>query len=447
MADDKQPMTIWSKVNYGLVAASNDAASTERTSNEEWDRAKRRWRKWRVVLDVYAALFWLYLVTKLFVVDLDQKIVEKVDPDAQWILDYRFFIVLGAFAITALVARKLRYLALILAYVALFPVVVVVWKLPRLLYRTKSWVATIAAVNAASALLTHLKYAIVFSAVVMIAGLAIIVAEAPPVLYAAAIVIAMALGLSIARTIRSSLSPSRFLTNQQRAVQRLVGSEFRKNATALSEELRSAEIEQFNPAQQQNLIQQLSNAVLFQRMIYFWAYQLEEYRKSAGSVFFSTFSYVWLLVQGVAALTFINFAAYKVDPANYSFSTDPSWPVVIRYSFTSFYGNEISALAPASDLANMISVFALVIGVVMITTLFLTWFVNYRHSRDQTAIKEVVDEMRREGEKLNAQIEKDFQITSSEAIQRLQELGAVFARLILFFSVRVPRDFEDRDLG
>lgn len=435
-------LSIWDKVNYDIVQERQ--AGSKPPAGEEDKRQRRRRRIAILLLDLFSAAFWIYAILKLFVIDFDQQLVARFAPGTQWLLDYKFFVVLGFLAILVLTTRKLRWLLATLAYVALFPVIVVCWKVPRAIYRTKSWVAAFAVLNAVTSVLLNARYAIVSSAVVIISGLAAVIGQSDQALTTASIVLGAAIVISLGRTIRFAVVPARFLTSQQRAIQKVVDSDLRKQLTTVNEELRSSEVERFTPSQQQSFVQNLSQAVLVHRFLAFWAYQLEQYRKSPGSIFFSSLSYLGLLVLAVASLALINESIYKMDPTAYSYERAPSAAVFVRYALTSLWGNEIDALKPVSDAAQIVSILAFLVGGVFLATLLITWFMSYRHSRDETAIHEAIDQIHDENRKLDAVLEHEYEVTVGEAFERLRALHSALLGAILFFSTRIPEDFEAR---
>jgi hypothetical protein len=50
--------------------------------------------------------------------------------------------------------------------------------------------------------------------------------------------------------------------------------------------------------------------VLSHRLLSYWAYQLERYRRSAASMFFNGLAYLWLIVRMVLGLALINEAIF-----------------------------------------------------------------------------------------------------------------------------------------
>lgn len=98
------------------------------------------------VITFFASVFWLYTLVKLFVFDVDVYLIKTTAPDAVWILNYKSFVFLGLLASLFLLGVK-EALSVVI-YVVFFPFLVALWKLPRFLFRKKSWVLALAILNA-----------------------------------------------------------------------------------------------------------------------------------------------------------------------------------------------------------------------------------------------------------------------------------------------------------
>src|SRR4051812_31644477 len=85
-------------------------------------------------LDLLAILFSLYAFVKLFVFDLDVYVVSLISPEFAWLLNYKILIVLGVVLVAMAVTKSLT-LGLAAAYVAFYPFVILLWKIPRFVWK------------------------------------------------------------------------------------------------------------------------------------------------------------------------------------------------------------------------------------------------------------------------------------------------------------------------
>lgn len=428
--------SIWEKIDYSLVPRpTTPATPAERGgSADDWWRF---WKRRRPMLDVLGVVLWTYALLKVFVTDLDRKVLGDI-------AGYRLFAFIGGAALVALVFRKAWPTVGALAYVLGFPLVVACWKLPRLLYRSGSPVAFLATINAVTSFLADIKHSIIVTAAAAFAALAIALSHSKVLLGAAGMVVCGLLIQSLYRTIKFSIMPARFLRMQQRGIRRAAESDVVKNLTSPAEDLQRVEIEKFDKTQQDQFVQGLANGVIAHRLLNFWAYQLERYRRSPASIFFNGLSYGGLILRVVLALALLNLALYHADPRAFAHATPPTFLVILRYVIADLYGSEIQGLQAVSDGANALSVATVVVGLMVVGSLLLSSVLSFRASRDQSEIQETIAQIKNEGDRLDERLQKNFDVSVPEAIERLEQLKFSLMGLITFLSTRIPKEFEER---
>lgn len=429
--------SVWDKVNYDLV--SSRPAQSDAQKDPAIEDNRRFWRRTRPILDVVASGLWLYTALKVFVVDVDRAILGSL-------ADYRFFGFLAVLVVMILVFRRWDRLAGAAGYLLLFPLIVLLWKIPRALYRTKSWVAAFAVMNVFSTILSDLKYTMLFTATGFFAALAVFAGSSAYVLGAGGVAVAALLSMTIARTTWSTIRPSRFLSLQQRAITHAVNMSASPALQPGSPEWRGIDDDKFSAEQQEAFVQSLSYGVLVHRALRFWAFQLDQYRKSPASLFFSAMSFLALVGQTAIAFTLINKAVYEIDHGGFTYEAAPSLVILLRYSLVSMTAGEIEALQAHSTLANAVSIAAAFLGVVILLALFLSLFLTFRQTRSEDDIKGTVDDIRREGQRLEERLRQDFEVSAAEGMERLRQLGSSLLGVIGFFASRTPAEFEQEFL-
>lgn len=88
----------------------------------------------RGLRDGIATLVWLYVLLKLFVFDIDVYLINQFVPTFSWLVTYKFVLFLVVFAALWLSLGHSAFFGF-LAYVALFPGVLIFWKFPKLLLK------------------------------------------------------------------------------------------------------------------------------------------------------------------------------------------------------------------------------------------------------------------------------------------------------------------------
>lgn len=291
--------SIWDKVDFDRpvpVPATSTSATAGPSSGETAFIQTTFWRRARPCLDALGALLWIYAALKLFFVDIDERLLGSI-------AQYRFFAFLAGLALLVAIFRKPGRIAGALAYLILFPLIILCWKLPRALYRSKSWVAAFAVMNVISTVISDLRYTVLVSAGALFASLAVFVGGPDWLLGAAATVLVTLLTLNVGRAIRTTIRPQQFLKLQQQLMRASAQSSVPAALNPGEEDWRGGNIDKFTAGQQDAFITALSYRLLLHRALYFWAYQLDQYRRSSASAFFSALSFLSLILQATLALT------------------------------------------------------------------------------------------------------------------------------------------------
>ena len=122
---ESAPVALWDKVDPTVLPSKDPSAAA---AKEEKEKVKWKRTKWALA-DLVGWFIWTYAILKLFVADFDRWILANVAPQAMWLVDFRFFVLLTALAVALLLFRKKR--AWWIVYVLAFPLVVLFFKIPR----------------------------------------------------------------------------------------------------------------------------------------------------------------------------------------------------------------------------------------------------------------------------------------------------------------------------
>ncbi|MFJ8138843.1 hypothetical protein [Streptomyces sp. NPDC096013] len=429
--------SLWSKIDLSVQAAPSNGVASE-GEEPSFESRWKAWPKWTFrLLDGAGSFVWIYVFFKLFVFDVDNYLIERFFPGAGSIISYRFLFAGGIFVLLVLFSkgRRMKYL-----YVGFFPFVVAFWKVPKWLYKAKSWVAVFTFVNVAATAVGHLKFNVTtrFCAILALVGVA--VASNHVVLALCAAYLGLYFFLLMARTIWFSVRPSHFLKSQQKLIDQVSSAGFIAQVTSVSPQLRDASVEKFSAAQLVTFQSNLGMAVLCSRATYYWAYQLEKYRKSAAAFILSMVAYVSLYLQGTVAFSAINWAILKIDPVAFSYSGHPSYLQVAYYSLFNGAG---SALTPISGIAIFVKIATNVVAPLFITALVTQFLINRRQVEQDAAAQEAVKKIKAAGVELEKRFRQEYEISTEEAIVRLRDLGeSIFMTLIMAMSSQLPPDYD-----
>jgi hypothetical protein len=428
---------LWSRVDFALVPPVPVTTGTLPSVDDgSFDRARQHWRRRRPLLDAVGTFVWVYAVVKVFIADFDTAVFGSG-------ADYRFFFFLGLAAVLAVIMQKRWAIVMGFAYVMAFPAVMLCWKLPKLLGRTRSPVAFLAAANALTLVFSDLKRSILLTTLTVFATLAIAASHWEPLLIVSGVCMLVLVIRTTYRSIKMSLVPSSFLRVQQKAIRKVVGSNMLKSMTSPAEELMGEEIERFTVEQQVAFTNNLANGVLVHRVLSYWAYQLERYRRSPASLIFNLLSYLWLVIRVIVGLALVNLALYHARSSDFSFQNNDTFLLFVRYVIASLYGSEIGGLHGSGTVPDGIDILTFIAGFVLVGGFVVSSALAFRASREESEIRETVAEIKRESKRLDERLRENYAVSVAEAMLRLEQLKAGLLGVIRFISTRIPDDFEE----
>src|SRR5438874_589588 len=80
-------------------------------------------------------VFWLYAIVKIFFFDIDAFVLQTAFPAHAWLLNLWFLFIVIALAV-ALICSDTGSVFFWCDYIILFPLVVLLWKIPRMMAAT-----------------------------------------------------------------------------------------------------------------------------------------------------------------------------------------------------------------------------------------------------------------------------------------------------------------------
>ena len=432
-----EPGGLWEKLDVAVVAANGQLAQEAVPSEpSRWSR----W-KWRIV-NIAAAVLWVYAGCKVFVIDIDRYLVDRLWPQGGWIVTYRFFILLAIASFFALALRRLVFFAWIV-YFALFPLIVIAWWIPLFIYKRQSWIVLLAVINGVTTLVQDFRYTLVSKSLALIAIAVIVVSPLKALSATAGAGLIVLLAIAYVRTLGTVLRPSRFVTSQQTAIDRIMGSSWLTQLWSLSDDLRDPRIVRFDSGQTTKFTTAVSWGVVFHRALYFWAFQLDTYRKGATPYVFNLLTYVWLFLQTVVAFAFANYALYAADPGAFTFTVQPQIFDFFHYTINVMLGSSVSSLEAHSRLALALGDAVRLSGPLVLITVFATFMLSLRQTRQDEQMKESIRRIKARGRQFEAEFQDHYEISIPEAIERLRRLPGALLGFIAWFSRRIPPDFEE----
>ena len=432
---------IWERVDPAAIAAAPVAAQPGPAAVSP-SAASRRWDRWKWRLaNALATVVWLYAICKVFIFDIDQFILHRIWPEGGWLVTYRFFILLAIASVVALAFRKWTFFFWAV-YFTLFPIIVIAWWLPRAIYKSRSWVVLLAVVNIFTTFIQDFRYSLVTKSAALIAIALILVNPIQSLTLVCGATLLVLLLTTYVRTVALVLRPSRFVTGQQMAIERIVSSKALKTAWELSEELKDPRIVKFDSGQLTKFATAVSAGAVVHRGLYFWAYQLDTYRRGSTPYLFNLLSYLWLFIQTVIAFAFINLALYDFDPNAFLHAVTPRLFDFFHYTINLILGGSISELQAQSQLAIALGDLVRLSGPFVFVTILATFVLSLKQSRQDDQMKESIAQIKARGREFDSEFAEQYEVSIEEALERLRQAPGAFIRVAFWLSRQIPQDFE-----
>jgi hypothetical protein len=440
---------IWTRLEKGLAKAPAQPVATPpeggKTVKEVWRDAKRKVR-W---LDLLAALIWAYGLIKVFVIDLDRKLLEGIGHGAQAVLDYRIFFYVAVLVALVAALRKHRAL-LLLGYFLFFPLIVFVWKIPAFFIRRRSFVLFLGATHAIVNLIGGFRYHVISKGLAAFAAFFILATDSRGLIALSISYVGFLILWSYGRLFRNTFSVSTFISAQRQAINRATKSDRLRSLTALGDEYAPTALTEYDYSQATQVAVKISLAVTINRVLYLWAYQLDRYRRQVfPALMFNGLSFVWLFIGTICGLSLINFGLAKITTGQFTFDNSASLLAMTLFSFASLHLQEAGGVHAAGGITQAVQLSAAFLGLIVIAGFVLNVIITARRERSEGELQGLVTSLKLRAREQEAQFRAEYAVSVEEAYQRLVELRAGMAFLLASLMSSIPEDFFDaaRDTG
>lgn len=388
---------------------------------------------------IFGLFFWIYASVHVFFIDIDRYLLGIIPSGIAFLVNYKFFIFL---LITATFALFIEGYYLVYLYIILFPLIILLWEIPKIIYKFKSWILFLGLMEVISSFFYKFRYKIMLLTATLFAFLLIAISNSRPVLAFSVFSLMVVLILSLFWTAYSSFQAPNFLSFQSKIIKKFRNSGFTRSLILIDEKIKKSKSRKLTKEQSTIVLTNMQMALLFHRSIYFWAYQLEKYRESRVGFILGGISYVWLFVKLVFFLSFMNYGLYKINPGDF-YTSNASFFSFINYSINSLFFSETSQLLAIGNIPLILRILSGLIGYIVLGTLILSFFYKTKQMKEDKELTEAIKVIKAEGRELGEQIKGEYSVSTFEAIERLQEFKAGMLKWILTISSQLPDDYME----
>lgn len=410
---------VWKRVEDLLSKPSEPAKPVDAPKQRKRGEARRKRRLRRKVrlFDALGTITWIGILVKLFIGDLDRLLVSSFAPQAVWLLDLRWFLVLALTALLLLLFQS-KTLGLGIAYVLSFPLVVAFWKIPKVLFVRRSPLLIMGLAALITNLAVRAKRIVYALAITCLSALIIVLAETSWLVgIAAAAMLVTLVWWLVVTTIDMLRTPS-FISAQETLLENVLSWGIIEKLLTPSHPNRPT-LNEWSTEDAKGYRDSAGNALLAHRVATFWAHSLDQYRKGPTVVIFNCFATLGLMLQVVLVFSFVNLGVYVIEPSQFEFSNTPDWWTFAYYSAAGSYFGEIGALNPAMGLATIVKILNGFVGLGGLLTVVLTVVLGYRSIRAETSSLAAIQLLEKKAEEVETISTEQYQMTVRELEDRL----------------------------
>lgn len=373
-----------------------------------------------VSIDLILCLVWIYFLIKVFFIDIDERVLSAISPSLLPLLEYRGFFYLGLLATLAIFFKRYWFY---LIYFLIIPAKVLIWYPGKIVYKLRSGVALVLALNSIADMLSSLRYHTISKSLFLISAAILLISEEVSLLWASAILLMLLFAVSVYKVFKRFIANTSFLKAQQAIIDKFINSKIVKSMIALDKKYVGKRAKDLQKAEVTSIANSLQLAIAVNKILTLWAYQLEKYKKSLASQVLVFLPYLALIFNAAITFSLVNFALYKLNADNFTYENQPSLIHFLYYSFVGLLGfGEIEGLRPQSNLAITLKIVVGLVGVVVIATLLLNVFMAWKKQRDDSEIEKQIAALKDQQVQMEVGLIRDFGVSSiKEAVTILRK--------------------------
>lgn len=377
-----------------------------------------------------AALFWMYVILKLFVLNVDEVLVREFFPEALWLVEYRGVVLIGIFAVIAIVTWGFNLLGWVL-HILFYPLILIFWHIPSWLVKRRAWTLTVALIAATASAIRSLRWTIIVAGFFTVGSTLIAAGISGSPVISGMILISVCLVIIYVRTMLEAFRSSLDMFSSQ-SLDKLWAA-ISKNFT-LTNDVRALEVDTMTEAQRNTWIANLQMSVLYGRVCYFIADKLRTLRQGRITAAIAAVKVAGLFIVTVIAFSLLSLGLHKVDHSQYIYDGVLRGFDFLWYAFQASFMNGVSEIVPKGALARaLFMINELTTGLILfvIVVFFLT---GVQAARNADQMDSLIEKIREHAEESERFVADNFGLTIEAAVNELTRLQAGMLGWILKIS-------------
>lgn len=339
-----------------------------------------------IFYEACAIFLWAYMTLKIAIFDLDSYLINKFIPSFQFLLDFKLFILLAVISLLWLILGKKEF-PKFAAYILAYPIIIIVWKIPKLLFR--NWSAAIVFSPAIFEIFTTLRALFISYTLVLLAAICILTTSNKYSLVLSMLILLALLVLHLYASFKKAYKSTVFskVSNVISSLKsKLTDSSFLQNILDKTETSKEADSEQ------KNFHSKLSTLYMFHWGVEFVTDKIREVARSRKMDLYLILSWFWTVIFTSVIFSFEYYALYKINTKEFIVTFKPNYLSFLGLSFGKLTPSSVSTILPNDIYSTTLCYAELACSVIIIVILVFTILTAARE-RYKEDIEKILTEM------------------------------------------------------
>jgi hypothetical protein len=365
--------------------------------------------------ELVAFVIWLFIFIKILIYDIDVLAISILPRQAETFLKYKIFFILGLIAALWLFLGNRRFIRGVV-YVIFYPVVVLLWKIPKMLF--KNWVLLLVFSPAIHSMITNLRMSFILSVGALLAGLAIIQSNKPAILIPAMIFLGLYLCRHGVKKIKMAFHPSSVFTNIADAIRKLWAMYEEK---IIPDQVKvESKLDPTSDAYRQKTLENLNSLYLINSVLQGVLFKLKKtgIGRKLDIYFISSLLYAALLTVVIFAFEYLGIE--KIQPGSFTGIPTIGFWEMLSFSFNTLMTSGLSPILPKSTMAQIVAHCELITALLLLVILVFVILTIFRERFREDA-ELAIAELTKGAELIEGHILRQYKLTIADTEQRLVE--------------------------
>ncbi len=387
----------------------------------------------RFLREILSIILWLFIIIKIFLFDFDYYVISNYFPKFTWLVKYKFFIAICLISFLWITLHK-KFKFILLFFFG-YPFIILFWRIPKLILKTKSWVIVFFSISTIISFSKSIKLNFIIFSISVTSFLLILVNDSNLFILISIISLFITVIIHYIRRIIYSFSPSQIFKIQTDVISNI--SKFVKNAYKIPDQLKLKE--NLDEQETKTIQTNLQIVTICNKICYFIATKLKKFKKLKINLVYYFLNLFYTFCFTIINFTFINFALFKIDHFAFNSSSNLNLLSFLYYSINTFFRVSIPDFYPISTIARLINSVELIFACSLfaIVIFLFTSIIKERHDEEiSTAIINIKDQ----GKSLEAFISDEFKISVEQAIDQMEKLKSSLINIIYYLTKNIDKE-------